>query len=73
MLPLRSTFVSEGTTPAGSTWQMNPIPMVHDYFTQSAAANKGGFPFKPPCNDPYAAVAAAGKLVGETTVPLATT
>ena len=52
---------------------MNPIPMVHDYFTQSAAANKGGFPFKPPCNDPYAAVAAAGKLVGETTVPLATT
>ena len=26
MIKLKSTFVSEGTLPAGSTWQMNPIP-----------------------------------------------
>ena len=26
MMTLKSTFVSEGTLPAGSTWQMNPIP-----------------------------------------------
>ena len=25
MLPLKSTFVTEGTMPAGSTWQMLPI------------------------------------------------
>lgn len=62
MLPLKSVFVSEGTTPAGSTWQMNPIPMVHDYFTNSSAANHGGFPFPPACNDPAADLAAAGKL-----------
>ena len=62
MLSLNSTFVSEGTLPKGSTWQMNPIPMVHDYFSQSAAANHGGFPFPPPCADPWAAQAAAGQL-----------
>ena len=28
MLPLKSTFVTEGTMPAGSTWQMVPIPMT---------------------------------------------
>ena len=26
MMTLNSTFVSEGTLPKGSTWQMNPIP-----------------------------------------------
>ena len=25
-IKLKSTFVSEGTLPAGSTWQMNPVP-----------------------------------------------
>ena len=61
-------FVSEGTTPAGSTWQMNPIPMVHDYFTSncqtggSRSPDCGGFPFPPPCDDPAAAAAAAGKM-----------
>jgi len=65
MLPLESRFTTEGTTPAGSTWQMNPIPMVHDYFNgpdYKHGPNKGGFPFPPPCDDPYAAQAKAGKL-----------
>merc|ERR1712139_515274 len=26
-IKLKSTFVSEGTLPAGSTWQMNPVPL----------------------------------------------
>lgn len=50
-IKLKSTFVSEGTLPAGSTWQMNPIP---GYVTVSP---KGSFScckrwFDPPCHDP---------------------
>ena len=51
MMTLNSTFVVEGTLPAGSTWQMNPIPGYVGY-------NKhGGFNcckrwFEPPCDDP---------------------
>merc|ERR1711920_423377 len=48
---LKSTFVSEGTLPAGSTWQMVPTP---GYVIGSP---KGGFTcckhwFDPPCYDP---------------------
>ena len=48
MLPLNSTFVSEGTLPAGSTWQMLPIPMTRggDHLQTM------GYPFAPPCYDP---------------------
>merc|ERR1712146_471178 len=51
MLDLKSTFVREGTWPAGSTWQMLPIPM------QRTSSPKGGWfltnwTFPPPCQDP---------------------
>ena len=65
MLPLRSVFVGGSHTSDGSTWQMNPIPMVHDYFTGTPPnfpQQKNGFPFPPACDDPYAPVAAADKL-----------
>ena len=49
MMTLNSTFVSEGTLPAGSTWQMNPIPGY-------VVRNHGGWNcckrwFEPPCDD----------------------
>jgi len=48
---LKSTFLSEGTLPAGSTWQMNPIP------GWLIGTPEGGFScckhwFDPPCYDP---------------------
>ena len=51
MLDVQSTFVKEGTWPAGSTWQMLPIPM------QRTSSPKGGWfltnwTFPPPCYDP---------------------
>ena len=66
MLQLTSTFVSQGTSPAGSTWQMVPIPMGHDYCTVGSKMNPNckavgesklhgdapGHPFPSQCNDP---------------------
>jgi len=57
MMTLNSTFVSEGTLPAGSTWQMNPIP------GNVIETGQGGWMyckepgpgcrwFDPPCFDP---------------------
>lgn len=51
IVPVKSTFVSEGTTPPGSTWQMVPTP---GYVIGSP---RGGFTcckhwFEPPCYDP---------------------
>jgi len=51
IVDVNSTFVSEGTLPAGSTWQMVPVP---GYVIGSP---KGGFTccrhwFAPPCYDP---------------------
>ena len=51
IMELNSTFLSEGTLPAGSTWQMVPVP---GYVIGSP---KGGFTcckrwFDPPCYDP---------------------
>merc|ERR550514_909981 len=51
IVDLASTFVSDGTTPAGSTWQMVPTP---GYVIGSP---HGGFTcckhwFEPPCYDP---------------------
>ena len=48
MLELNSTFVSEGTLPAGSTWQMNPIPMTRG----GPNLHDMGYQFEPPCYDP---------------------
>ena len=52
-IKLNSTFVSEGTLPAGSTWQMNPIPG----YVHISDPKKGGWScckrwFDPPCDDP---------------------
>jgi hypothetical protein len=47
MINLTSTFVTDGTTPAGSTWQMLPIPSTRDLHTGKLA-----YPFPPPCYDP---------------------
>jgi hypothetical protein len=52
VITLNSTFVSEGTLPAGSTWQVNPIPgwgVMRD--------GDWSLPLKrwfdPPCDDPF--------------------
>jgi hypothetical protein len=50
MLPLNSTFVSEGTLPTGSTWQMLPIPMTRG--VKAGRWGPDGYPFAPPCYDP---------------------
>jgi len=50
MLQLNSTFVSEGTLPEGSTWQMNPIPMTHDY---TSHGDTKGHPFPPQCQNDH--------------------
>lgn len=39
-LPIRGTFVSEGTVPPGSTWAMNPIPRI-DFDSKSSGQPKG--------------------------------
>jgi hypothetical protein len=63
MLPLTSTFVTEGTLPVGGTWQMLPIPMGHDYctpgskvapncVTHGSHGDAPGHPFPSQCNDP---------------------
>jgi len=46
-IKLQSTFVSEGTLPTGSTWQMMPIPAWKNFYPERI-----GFSFEPPCNDP---------------------
>merc|ERR1712046_302330 len=38
--PIKGTFVSEGTTPAGSTWAMNPIPRI-DFDSSSSGQYPG--------------------------------
>jgi hypothetical protein len=48
MLAINSTFVSEGTLPKGSTWQMLPIPMTRG----GDKLQTLGYPFQPPCFDP---------------------
>ena len=48
MLDLNSTFVSEGTLPEGSVWQMNPIPMTRG----GPGLGDMGYQFDPPCYDP---------------------
>lgn len=57
MIPLHSTFVTEGTLPVGGTWQRNPIP---GYVIESGDGwhycdepGPGCRWFEPPCDDPY--------------------
>jgi hypothetical protein len=52
-MTLNSTFVSEGTLPAGSTWQMNPIPGYVHYVAPNGWTYDKAIPrwFDPPCHD----------------------
>ena len=49
MLNLTSTFVTEGTLPKGSAWQMLPIPMTRWDQTPGGPL---GYVFPPPCYEP---------------------
>lgn len=50
MLKLKSTFVSEGTLPTGSTWQMLGIPDTDHVRPGTGPAESWAFP--PPCYEP---------------------
>jgi len=50
MVDVTSTFVSVGTTPAGSTWQMLPIPDTHIVHPPRVSTEAWGF--APPCYEP---------------------
>lgn len=51
MLKLKSTFVSEGTLPVGSTWQMLGIPDT-DHVGPKGGGGDSPFAFDPPCYEP---------------------
>lgn len=62
MLDLNSTFVTDGTLPVGSMWQMNPIPTTRD----GPSLGKVGYTFPPPCYDPTPPRALSqGRCTGE--------
>lgn len=65
-IEINSTFVSEGTRPPGSTWQMNPLPMTHDYTAhgQGGPGQPREHPFAPPCHDPCPAGGCPGLSQG---------
>ena len=44
---INATLVSTGTTPAGSTWAMNPLP----YSNAAQAPTTGTGTFEPPCEE----------------------
>ena len=46
----QSTFVSDGTLPVGSTWQMNPLPNTRD-FPGGHFPGLNGYQFPPPCHE----------------------
>lgn len=50
MVKLKSTFVSEGTLPSGSTWQMLPIPGFSHWAGHDWEVGRRWF--EPPCDDP---------------------
>ena len=47
VVAINGTYVSEGTTPAGSTWAMNPIPPLN----RGHPSPPGGLEFAPPCDE----------------------
>lgn len=51
MMKLKSTFVSEGTQPAGSTWQMLGIPDTHHVKPRGVGPTED-WAFPPPCYEP---------------------
>ena len=60
MLDLKSTFVTEGTSPEGSAWQMLPIPMTRGVI--DGAWSKPYYQFAPPCYEPTPPAAAHALL-----------
>jgi len=52
IIELDSTFVSEGTQPAGSTWQMVPLPGYVIGVPKDGGFNCCKHWFEPPCYDP---------------------
>ena len=50
MTKVNSTFVSEGTLPVGSAWQMLPIPDTHMVHPGGTGTEAWGF--TPPCDEP---------------------
>ena len=50
-IPIKSTFLSTGTLPVGSTWQTLPIPATYNEFPPPNGT-KNGFQFPPPCYEP---------------------
>jgi hypothetical protein len=55
MIKIKSTFVSEGTLPVGSTWQMLGIPDTHHVRPQADGKTLGpeeAWAFPPPCYEP---------------------
>jgi len=51
-IQLKSIFVSEGTLPAGSTWQRLPIPSTSQLGMQPTGVPDAAFQFDPPCYEP---------------------
>jgi hypothetical protein len=51
MIKVKSTFVSEGTLPAGAAWQMLAIPDTHHVRPSGASPNEA-WAFEPPCYEP---------------------
>jgi len=51
MIKVKSTFVSEGTLPAGAAWQMLAIPDTQHVRPSGASPNEA-WAFEPPCYEP---------------------
>ena len=67
LIPLKSVFVSDGTLPLGSAWQMLPIPSTWNPFAWGNES-KSAFQFDPPCFEPaLPAWLASGRCSGEWT------
>lgn len=62
-IKLKSTFVSEGTLPAGSTWQMNPLPGYLNVKDGEWECCKRAF--DPPCYDPVPLPDFADRLIDQ--------
>ena len=60
-IQVKSNFVSTGTLPVGSTWQMVPMPTTYNFFP-----NRNEFQFEPPCYEPtLPANLASGRCSGQ--------
>ena len=51
-IQLTSKFVSNGTLPVGSTWQVMPIPSTSQLGKQPKGIPQTAFQFEPPCYEP---------------------